>query len=263
MHTKATFRLLGCGTSTGVPLPGCKCKVCKSEDPRNRRLRCSAWMRDSHGKSVLIDAGPDLRTQALAYDIDRLDAVLFTHAHADHILGFDDLRAFNFINRAPVPCYADQATWAAIKKIFHYIIDPVADYKGGEVTKVAINYIEAFKEFNVEGIKVLPFELLHGDLPVLGFKIGNLAYATDCNCVPPASRELLRGIDYLIIDGLRFEPHPTHFTIPQAIELAQQLEVKQTYLTHLTHTVSYAEVSQTLPDGINLGFDGLELAIDL
>ncbi len=263
-----TFQLLGCGTSTGVPLPACRCAVCLSAHPRNKRLRCSGIIkipeeRDSAGlaRRILIDTSTDLRQQALAYDIRRIDSVLFTHAHADHILGLEDLRAFNFIQQQVIPCYATTSTNSALRRFFSYIFSPAPDYQGGGLAKLTLHDIEALSPITLFGITILPFTVMHGRMPVLGFRINDFAYATDCNHVPPATMEALRGVKTLILDGLRMEPQPTHFTIPQACDVAKKIGAEKTYLTHMTHTVDYEVINPTLPTGIELGYDGLEFDI--
>jgi phosphoribosyl 1,2-cyclic phosphate phosphodiesterase len=272
----ASFQVLGCGTSTGVPLPGCRCEVCLSTNPRNKRSRCSGVLkfssdRDLNGaplnesveRRILIDASTDLRSQALTFDLRRVDAVIFTHAHADHILGVEDLRAFNFVQRQQIPCFASLATNAELRRFYSYIFSPSPDYEGGGLAQLSLTDIVAGRSFSLFGVEILPFELFHGRMPVFGFRIGDFAYATDCSRIPTESVAHLQALQTLILDGLRYEAHPTHFTIPQACEVAAGLKVKQTYLTHMTHTVNYLEVSPKLPNGIALAHDGLEFAVTI
>jgi len=257
------FQILGCGTSTGVPLPGCRCAVCLSENPRNKRTRCSGVLKISADieRRILIDASTDLRMQALNADLRRVDAVLFTHQHADHILGLEDLRAFNFVQRESIPCFASAATNAELRRFFSYIFSPSSDYEGGGLAQLTLTDISPFIPLVLFGVKITPFTVLHGKMPVLAFRIGDFAYITDCSSIPAASLKILAGVKTLVLDGLRYEPHPTHFTIPQACAVAQELGVTKTYLTHTTHTVDYDTVNKALPLGIELAYDGLELEI--
>lgn len=256
------LKILGCGTSTGVPLPGCRCAVCTSNDPRNQRLRSSALIKVKAGCNILIDATTDLRQQALKWDIRRINAIIFTHSHADHILGIDDLRSFNFIQKGPIPCYATQETFEDIKRVFSYIFSPDPAYQGGAVTKLSIHKINLLKPFTISGLRIVPFPLLHGRKEVTGYRLGELAYATDCKGIPAESRDVLRAVKILVLDGLRYKPHQTHFTIPEAVALAKELGVKRTYLTHMTHTVDYSKVNSKLPPGIQLAYDGLEIEFE-
>lgn len=253
------LEILGCGTSTGVPIPGCMCEVCRSGHPRNNRTRTSALLRLDDGNNILIDASTDLRFQALRADVRNVQAVLFTHAHADHILGIDDLRAYNFLQGSSIRCYGTPATLDAIRHAFHYIFDTASSYEGGMLPQLELVEIEPFKPFELLGLRIEPFLLGHGSMDVTGFKIGRLAYATDCKTIPPQSRALLKGIDDLVLDGLRHEEHRTHMTIAQAIEASRELEAARTYLTHMTHSVDYETVSRDLPPGVQLCYDGLEI----
>lgn len=254
-----TLTLLGCGTSTGVPLPGCDCSVCTSTNPRNQRLRTAAHLRTSSGLSLLIDAGPDLRQQALRAHIRHIDAVLFTHAHADHILGIDDLRAFNFTAKKAIPCYASETTTSGIRSIFEYVFSPNPLYQGSSA-KLELNRIEPGIALQLGGIEILPLEVIHGKLPVTMYRCGPIAYATDCNAIPQTTRDQLAGVEVLLLDGLRSEPHPAHFTIEEASELGRSLGIPRTILIHLSHTVDYNNVSSHLPEGVELGFDGLQIS---
>ncbi len=253
------FILLGCGTSTGVPVPGCSCRVCTSTNPRNYRDRTSALITLDNGSSILVDAGPDLRQQALKHKIPSVEYVIFTHAHADHILGTDDLRTFNFITKKRITCFGTESTLTGIKQLFPYIFNPNPHYEGGMVAQLDLVEIHNEQNFTVADTTITPFPLTHGALTVTGFRIGQLGYATDFNAMSERGKEVLRGVKYLFIDGLRFEPHKTHLTIPQAIELAEQLEAEYTYLIHTTHSVDYDEVNARLPKGIELGYDGLKV----
>jgi phosphoribosyl 1,2-cyclic phosphate phosphodiesterase len=254
-----TLTLLGCGTSTGVPVLGCCCRVCTSTDPRNKRLRTAAHLRTSSGISVAIDAGPDLRRQALRADITHLDGVIFTHAHADHILGIDDLRGFNFSSRRPLSCYASELTMSGIFSLFDYVINPDPAYRGS-VPQLTFHPIEHGKPFSIRDLEVLPLEIVHGHLSVTMYRFGPVAYATDCSQIPPATGESLAGVEVLFLDALRSEPSPSHFTIDQACEVAQRLGIRRTILIHLSHSLDYNEISAKLPSGVELGYDGLEVS---
>lgn len=242
-----------------MPLPGCRCKVCLSPHPRNKRSRTSALIKADNNFNILIDTSMDLRWQALAQDVRNVNAVLYTHAHADHILGLDDLRGFNYIQKSIIPCYASLTTVNELKRFFSYIFDPDPNYQGGMLPQIALNVIDDYSVFNVGPVSVQSFLLKHGVTDVLGFRVGEAAYATDCNFIPDESKELLQGLKYLVLDGLRQEPHRTHFTIDQAVKMAEELKVETTYLIHMTHGVDYEEVSRELPPYVKLAYDGLEL----
>jgi phosphoribosyl 1,2-cyclic phosphate phosphodiesterase len=186
---------------------------------------------------------------------------LFTHSHTDHILGLDDLRGFNFVQDGPIPCYASRAAIADLKRIFCYAFEPQADYEGGMLVQLDFHEIESGRPFVVHDIPVQPFRLMHGRMPVIGFRIGDFAYATDCNLIPPESKAMLRNLKCLVLDGLRYSPHNTHFSIPEAIEAAREIGADITYLTHMTHNVDYKEVSANLPKGVKLAYDGLEIVV--
>lgn len=256
------IKILGCGTSTGVPVPGCGCDVCRSNDPRNHRTRASAFLTGEGLPSILIDTSIDLRQQALAARIGRIDAVLYTHSHADHILGLEDLRGYNIAQRAAIPLYGTRATLADIKRMFSYVFDPRPDYEGGIVTQVSALEISHHQSFDVFGLRVLPFKMIHGATCATGYRIGALGYATDCKELPERTIECLKGVEVLVLDGLRFQPHRTHMTIPEAIETAAKIGARRTILTHMTHTVEYSTVSSSLPAGVELAVDGLEEEFD-
>lgn len=252
--------ILGCGTSTGVPVPGCGCQVCNSQDPKNIRLRASILLQTSRGKNIIIDTSPDFRQQCLTHKLKHIDAVLYTHAHADHILGLDDLRSYNFCQRSPIPCYATATSWDGIKKTFLYVFEPDPEYKGGGLPQIEQHTFETFQELEICSETVSTFQLMHGDLEVIGFRFGDFAYATDCNHIPEKSLKALEGVKILILDGLRFEPHATHFTIEQALEVAKNLGIRRTILTHYTHSIDYNVVNPTLLErGAELAFDGMEI----
>lgn len=257
------FILLGSGTSTGVPVPGCRCQVCTSKHPRNYRNRTSAFLRMPDGRGILIDATPDLRQQALGNDIRSVDAVLFTHYHADHILGTDDLRSFNFVHRRRIPCYGTQPTLEVIRATFPYIFTPTPDYKGGLIAQLDLIEIDGRTPITVLEVPIHTFPLQHGNVTVTGYRIGNIGYATDCKILSPEAKEVLTGVEYLFLDGLRYEHHHTHMSIDEAVNAAQEVGAKNTYLIHTTHTVDYEEVNGKLPAGIELGYDGLTVQVTL
>lgn len=254
------FQLLGSGTSTGVPLPGCRCSVCTSKEPKNWRDRTSGLIRLDSGKNILIDTSTDLRYQAIKHDVQSVDAVLYTHAHADHILGMDDLRSFNFVHGLRIPCFGTAITIARLRETFPYIFQQDGTYEGGLLAQLEFCEFRFNEPFDVFGITITPLKLLHGKMLVAGFRIGSLGYATDCKALTAEAKEALMDCEYLFLDGLRFEPHPTHLTILEAIRLAQDLRAKQTYLIHLTHSVDFEEVNPSLPEGIGLGYDGLTVS---
>jgi len=253
------LKILGCGTSTGVPIPGCECAVCTSGKEKNERSRTSALLKLESGKNILIDCCTDLRYQALKHKIKKLDAVLLTHSHADHIMGLDDLRAFNFTLGGAMPCYTNEQTIQDLRRIFSYVFEPDPHYQGGLLPKVELNTIPELGTFNLCGVDITSFPLLHGSTRVLGFRFGDIAYATDCKEIPAESRQILNGVRRLVLDGLRYESHRTHMTISEAVQVATDLGVEKTYLTHMTHSVDYDEVMAKLPPHVELAYDGLEI----
>lgn len=246
---------LGTGTSTGVPVVGCRCEVCTSEDPRNQRLRQSVLI-ETRGATVLIDTTPDLRTQLLRHPVDWIDFILFTHSHADHIMGLDDIRPFNFFHRRSMTAFANHWTADAIRTAFSYIW--ANTQIGGGKPRLELEVVDG--RFERAGVKVTPIPVEHGSWTILGYRIGDFAYITDTNGIPPESRELLRGLKVLALDGLRpSPPHPTHFTIPEAVEAGREIAAEQTYIIHVSHDVDHETVEKSLPDGFALAWDGLVL----
>ena len=237
-----------------MPIIGCDCSTCRSADPRDRRLRPSILVEAVDGTSVLVDAGPDLREQALAHGIRRVDAIVFTHGHADHILGLDDVRRFNYIQNRPMACYADPLTIADIRQAFAYAFNPLAQKGGGLPQLVTVTIHGAFC---VGGHEVIPVPLYHGVRPILGLRFGAFAYLTDCSRIPDASWPMLEGLDVVVIDALRDRPHPTHFTVAEAVEASRRIAARRTYFTHMCHDLPHAATSARLPDGIELAYDGL------
>jgi phosphoribosyl 1,2-cyclic phosphate phosphodiesterase len=246
---------LGTGTSTGVPVVGCRCAVCRSTDPRNQRMRQSVKI-EIDGKYFLIDTTPDLRGQLLRDPIPRLDFILYTHSHSDHLMGLDDIRPFNFRQREPIHAFASHHTANAIRRAFSYIW---ADTQpGGGKPQLELHEVDA--PFTHDGIDIVPIPVRHGDWTILGYRIGPFAYITDTNGIPDESLPLLEGIEVLALDGLRpSPPHPTHFTIDEAIAAARRIAPKQTYLIHLTHDIDHEPFNATLPEGVALAYDGLRL----
>jgi len=248
--------VLGCGTSTGVPLIHCKCTVCRSKNQKNKRLRASAWVQ-VRGKSFLIDTATDLRQQAMRAKIPRIDAVLYTHPHADHIHGIDELRSFNFIQKSEIPVYGNAWTCDELKTKFPYIFDP-GPVEGGGIPLLSLHLIQAHDPFiEVLGEKIVPLPLSHGSKECVGYRIDSVAYVTDCNYIPPLSMERMQGLSVLVLDCLRLEPHGTHFNLDQALDTVSRLKPKKTYLTHLGHEFDYTKQRKKLPKGVSFAYDGL------
>lgn len=252
--------MLGCGTSTGVPVVGCSCDVCQSPDRRNQRSRASLWLRWQDGhcqRSVVIDTGPDFRSQALRARIERVDALLFTHAHADHIMGLDDVRPYNFRQQAAIDCYGAEATMRQIRNTFAYAFDGPGE--GGGVPRLNLHSVDS--SFELFGEQVRPVPVLHGSQQVLGFRFRDFAYITDVSAVPESSVELLQGLDSLVLGALRYRPHPTHFSIEEAVACIEHLGPRKAFLTHLAHDVDASSVLVSLPPSIELGYDGLAFEV--
>jgi phosphoribosyl 1,2-cyclic phosphate phosphodiesterase len=244
--------MLGSGTSTGVPVIGCSCPVCTSTNPRNKRWRPGLKL-EVDGRVALVDTPTDLRAQALRFGLPRLDAVIFTHAHADHVFGLDDVRIFNFRQRSPIPCYGSAGTLAALRRMFAYVFEDGQEGGG----RPQLELIEIREPFCLLGLEVLPIPLWHGELEVFGYRIGNFAYLTDCNVIPEASFALLGGVDVLILDALRYRPHATHFSVAEALAVAARVGARRTILTHLAHEIDHDDPAVQLPAGVEFGYDGL------
>ncbi|MDT8317895.1 MAG: GPMC system MBL fold metallohydrolase [bacterium] len=246
--------ILGSGTSTGVPLIGCDCDVCSSTDSRNRRTRSSILISSEAG-NILVDTSTDLRYQALENGIRRIDAVLFTHAHADHVHGIDELRSFNFIQKKAIPCFGNATTLDRIQRMFSYIFK---DHNfGGGIPQLTMN--EVADKFSLLDEEVVPVEVIHGDLPILGYRIADIAYITDCSEIPVASMEKLKGLDLLILGALRYTKHDTHFSVDEAMDVVRALKPERALFTHLGHDLDYEKAVAALPENVGLAYDGMTM----
>jgi phosphoribosyl 1,2-cyclic phosphate phosphodiesterase len=259
---------LGTGTSTGVPTLGCGCAVCTSGDPRDRRLRPSVLLRwrdpalGGRERVVVIDTGPDFREQALRNSLTRVDAVFYTHSHADHIMGLDDLRPLSFATfgeSGPIPLYATLKAMAVLERIFDYTFSPTATYPNR--ARVQLHPLE--ERTAVHGVEFLRVPVMHGEMKIAGYRFGSTAYLTDVSAIPESSFALLEGLDHLIVSALRRKPHPTHATVEQALEWAGRIGARHTWFTHICHDLGHEEPNRSLPDGIRLAYDGLSIPVDL
>jgi len=255
---KASLTVLGSGTSMGVPTIGCTCAVCHSSDPRDRRTRPSIMVQ-YEGRCVLIDTTPDFREQAIRENITYIDAIIYTHAHAHHILGLHDVRPLSFRSPQRIPLYAHQETADAVQNVFRYIFD--ATYKYGGIARVEMNRINGSLE--LFGATFEPLEVLHGEAMIHGFRFGSAAYLTDFSEIPPHSMERLRNLDVLFLDALRHKPHPTHSTVANSLRLVEELRPKRAFFTHISHDLPHEATNQTFPDHVRLAYDGLRLEFDI
>ncbi len=280
---------MGTGTSVGVPVVGCPCAVCTSGNPKNRRLRSGVLVKAPGGEFV-IDTGPELRLQLLASGASMVRAAIFTHAHADHVMGLDDLRIFGFrlekelrteamrtsdSNGAEfdetafqanatftIPLYCEEDVEESIRQIFYYAFtDPATHSHRFAAPRLRFERIQPGKSFNVLGLDVLPIRLTHGKLPIIGYRIGDVAFCTDVSTIPAESREQLEGLDTLIIDALRHQPHPTHLSVGQAVKWIERIQPRRAFLTHMSHELDYDELLNDLPGGIEPGYDGLRIPL--
>jgi phosphoribosyl 1,2-cyclic phosphate phosphodiesterase len=242
----------------GVPTLACHCEVCRSSDPRDKRTRPSVLL-SYHGRNVVIDTTPDFRQQALREKIDRLDAILYTHAHADHILGLDDIRPFNQKQKSAVPIYASSETLAILRRAFAYIFEP--QLAESSVPQVELHALDG--EFDLFGARVVPIPAQHGPVSVHGFRLGRVAYLTDFSSVPDTSKLLLRNLDHLILDALRYIPHPMHSTVDQSLALVTELAPHHAWFTHICHDLGHEATNAKLPPNVRLAFDGLQFEVPL
>ena len=250
--------VLGSGTSVGVPTIGCHCAVCTSTDPRDNRLRPSVLV-SYEGHNVLIDTTPDFRTQALRAGIERLGAVIFTHAHADHVMGLDDIRPFNFRQSGDIPVYAAPDTMESVRRCFPYIFD--GKERSTNIPKIEPRLIDG-KAFDLFGLEFLPIPILHGPWPIYGFRFGKAAYLTDHSEIPESSMDLLRDLDVIFLDALRYKPHPTHSTVDRSVQTVEALGVRRAFFTHLSHDLGHERAESLLPPHIRLAYDGLEVVVE-
>ena len=257
-------KILGTGTSQGIPVIGCTCRTCTSTNPKDKRLRTSAYI-EVDGLKLLIDTSVDFRQQMLDNNIIDLDAVLYTHHHVDHILGLDDLRQINQRYDKFIDIYGNKLTIDEIKVTFRYAFDQNPDIEKlvihQAVPLINAHYIKNEK-FTIKGVEIIPVEVMHGNLPIFGYRVGGFAYITDASEIPEEEQKKLHGLDVLIINALRERPHPSHLNIKQATELAQKLKAKETYFTHMTHDILHDEVNGALPENIGLGYDGMTFNIN-
>ncbi len=249
--------ILGSGTSMGVPMIGCNCSVCSSSDSRDKRLRSSVLL-EADGKNIVIDTGPDFRQQMLQNRVAHLDAVLLTHEHNDHIAGLDDVRAFNWINGSSVNVYAEPRVLNSLRKGFSYAFSEI---KFSGLPEITLNEIGELAFF-VEGIKILPIRVMHHQLPILGYRIDDFTYITDVNSIPESEFDKIIGTKVLVIDGLRKEPHISHYSLCQALEVVEKVKPYKAYITHISHQLGlHSEVNKTLPEGVELAYDGLQIEL--
>lgn len=256
MPIKVTF--LGTGTSQGVPLIGCRCAVCTSTDPLNKRLRSSIKI-ESDNKCFVIDSGPDFRQQMLRTDTRTLDALIFTHEHKDHIAGMDDIRAYNYTQNKAIDVFASDQVQVALRREYQYIF---SDFKYPGIPEINLHTIDKNHPFDVFGTEFIPIEVMHYKLPVLGFRVGNFTYITDANFISEAEKEKIKGSEVLVLNALRKEKHISHYTLDEAISLVKELNVSKAYFTHISHQLGlHDEVDNSLPDGMHLAYDGLQIEI--
>lgn len=264
MDGRLTF--LGTGTSMGVPTLSCHCEVCTSADPHDRRLRPSVLLRwndgGGHERAILIDTGPDFREQALRAGLDRIDAVFYTHSHADHIFGFDDLRPLSFAafrESGPIPLYTTAETREVLERVFSYTLSPHATYP----TRAKVRVVPLEERTWIHGVELIRVPVLHGEMEVAGFRFGDAAYLTDVSEIPEESFRLLEGLNTLVLPSLRHHPHPSHANVEQAVAWAERIGARQTWFTHIAHELGHEATNRMLPKGVALAYDGLEVPVSL
>jgi phosphoribosyl 1,2-cyclic phosphate phosphodiesterase len=253
--------VMGTGTSVGVPVVGCRCPVCTSTDVRNHRTRSGVLVRAPQGEFV-IDTGPELRLQLVRSGATLIRAAVYTHAHADHIMGLDDLRIFGYRLNHAIPLYCEAVVEEQLRQTFHYAFTDASTHAHQfAAPRLSFQRLEPGQAFDLLGVTVMPLRLKHGELPILGFRIGNVAFCTDVTTIPAESREMLQNLDVLILDALRREPHPTHLSVSGALRLIQSLKPKKAYLTHMSHELEYGQLLSELPEGTQPAYDGLRIAM--
>ena len=259
----AEMVIMGTGTSIGVPVVGCRCSVCLSDNPRNRRMRSGVLIRAPHGE-MIIDAGPELRLQLVRERATLIRAAIFTHSHADHIMGIDDLRIFGFQLDDSVPLYCEEVVEQQIRQTFSYAFsDPTTHAHKYAAPRLRFERITEGQDFSLLGLSIRTIRLKHGELPILGFRIGDVAFCTDVSTIPADSREQLKNLDVLVLNTLRHKPHPTHLHLDAALNLIRQLQPRQAYLTHMSHELDYDELLKELPPNVAPAYDGLRIAISV
>jgi phosphoribosyl 1,2-cyclic phosphate phosphodiesterase len=256
---RARVTFLGTGTSHGVPMIGCGCAVCTSEDPRDNRTRPSIYL-ELPDLAVLVDTATDLRAQALRFRLPRVDAILFTHSHADHVMGLDEIRRYNAIQDGSIACYADALTASEIRRTFAYVFDS-RTARGGGLPRLDLFTLSG--EFCLGRTPITPVPLWHGQRLILGYRIGPFAYLTDCNQLPDEAWPLLEGVDLLVLDALRYKPHPTHFSVAEALAVVERMKPSRAWFTHIAHDLPHAATCARLPAGVELAYDGLTLEFAL
>jgi phosphoribosyl 1,2-cyclic phosphate phosphodiesterase len=260
LSAAARVLVLGSGTSHGVPMIGCECSTCRSTDPHDRRSRASIYIQITDGPSVLVDTTPDLRMQALTYGLKRVDAIVYTHSHADHIMGLDEVRRFNVLQKSAIPCYGDERTLDDLRRTYAYIFHPDTP-RGGGVPQIVTARVAG--EFCVGRATFVPVPIMHGSRTILGYRIGSFAYVTDCSAIPDSSWPLLEGVETLVLDALRERPHPTHLSLEQALGVVDRLKPQRAFFTHMCHDLAHEATCARLPQGVQLAYDGLTFEIDL
>lgn len=255
--TNGRVTFLGSGTSHGVPMIGCRCAVCTSTDERDKRMRPSIYVQWADGTSLLVDTTPDLRSQALRHGVERVDAVLFTHCHADHVMGLDEVRRFNILQKTTIPCFGNDDTLTDLRRIFNYAFE--ATDLGGGLPRIELRLAGERMWFGGHEVRAVP--VWHGPRMILGYRFGTFAYLTDCNAIPDASWPLLEDLDTLVIDAVRHKPHKTHFNVEGALDAIRRIRPRRAYLTHLNHDLGHVATNAALPQGVELAYDGLVLEL--